>query len=380
MGELGGEVDVLGTSRTWLLAVIVAHAVVMFGAPFRMYWRRDAAILVGLPLPGGALYSAALVKGLRATVMVTVPCAVAAAGFALADTELALRHLALVGVAAACAGALAPAAALAAGALVASDKTAALMGSMGGEFQAPKTSWLGLLPGLAATGMALAVIAAADWALGAERTAVGPAAVLLGGSGAAAVLALLASLRAADRVMPAALREVSALDRQRLAHIDRSEPSPLERLAAGLLPAGGRLLMHKDVRLARRRYPIPFALGALGMLFLIGVGIAGPTWDVQAAAVTAGLLGVYGVLMARRRVSPPIELPRFLRTLAIEPGTAALAKRTEALLWYLVYLGPGCALVTARAAAPLTAGVILGAIVLGLLGAALAVAAPPRTE
>src|SRR5690606_21847484 len=104
----------------------------------------------------------------------------------------------------------------------------------------------------------------------------------------------------------------------RLAHIDRTGPSAAERLAARLLrDRGGRLVLHKDAALARRRYPIPYFLGMTGLVALWIAAAAAPGdllfW---AGAISAGL-GVYGAIVARRSVVPPIEHPAFLRTLPL---------------------------------------------------------------
>src|SRR5690606_26774385 len=70
----------------------------------------------------------------------------------------------LVAVAFIAAGLLGPAAALIAGAVVASDRAQNMIKEMGGEFSAPKTSWLGALPGIAGTLLVVAVVALGPWA------------------------------------------------------------------------------------------------------------------------------------------------------------------------------------------------------------------------
>ncbi len=374
---LAGDATLVGTSHFWLGAVVAAHAVAMFGAPFRMYWRRDSALLGRLSIPGGALFRLALVRSLRATLLVAAPCALAGLAFGpWLSWQLAGRHLALVGVAAAGCGLLLPAVTLAAGGVVASNQAQAVLANLGGgEFQAPKTSWLGLLPGLASSAVILVVIAGADWALGGERTAIGDPRLVLGGAVAVSAIAALWALRAADRTMLAALREVAALDQERLAHVDLTRESWLERgwAAATVRDPGARQIYRKDVRLAHRRYPIPFFVGLVGVVALWIVAAVAPadllSWS---AAISAGL-AAYGLVMARRRVIPPIEHPRFLATLAVSPGHAVAAKRSQGLLWIVAYQLVGGAPVVARAADVATTAAILGAIAVASVIAVVAI-------
>jgi hypothetical protein len=134
---------------------------------------------------------------------------------------MALRHLAVAGASALMAGLLAPAMALLAGAMVASDKVQAALDSFGGELRGPRTSWLGVLPGMTGAAVGLVAMAAAPWVRGeTEGTIAGPPAVLLGAAALASVLAALWALRRSEELMVAALREVVALDQERLAHVD----------------------------------------------------------------------------------------------------------------------------------------------------------------
>jgi hypothetical protein len=295
----------------------------MFGAPFRLYWRRDAQLLARLALDGRALFRLAVRRGARAATLAVGPCALAALAFwPIAEPAIALRHLALAGVAWLMAAALAPAAALSAGAIVASDRAQALVQSLG-EASAPKTAWLGLLPGLAATAMALLLIAAAPWAAG-----------------------------------------VAALDQERLAHIDRSTASPLERGWSALVARapGARLVFDKDARLSRRRYPIPYFVGVVGVLVLWGIAAFGSAGSLGWAYALLGGLAAYAVVMARRLEVPPIEHPAFLATLAIAPGEVAAGKRAAVALRVLVTCVLGGAPLVARAADPLETAAVVAAV------------------
>lgn len=383
-GRVAGNAAVAGASMLWLAALAVGHVLVVFGAPFRLFWRRDAALIGRLAIPGKTLFTVALLRTLRATGHALLPCAVAAAAFLLGPhgaPDLALRHLALAAVAALVAGCLGPAAALAAGAVVASDRAQAVMGSLGGEFQAPRTSWLGLLPGLTGTALALVLMAAVPWLQGGgHMQVVGEPWLLLVPAAVVPVLAVLWALRRADAIMPAAAREVAALDQERLAHVDLVQPSRLERLVADALgnrPGAPGLIFAKDARLARRRYPIPFFLGPVGLVALLVVAAtsnADGSGDMLAwaAALSAGL-GAYGVVMAGRLAAPPIEHLGFLHTLPPGGPGALRAKRARVLLWLACYALPGAVAVVARAGedAGRTA-LVLGAILALAAGAGLA--------
>ncbi|HEU5057519.1 MAG TPA: hypothetical protein VFU21_13385, partial [Kofleriaceae bacterium] len=274
---LGGEVyrrlaldeDPAGALRLWLALTVAAHVLVLFGSPHRLYWRRDSALLARLPVPGGALYRLALVRSARAAGRVALAAATSALAFGPElGWDLVLRLELLVAVAAAGAAGLGPAAALVAGAVVASDRAQAMLGEIAGEFKAPRTSWLGILPGVAGSALVVALVVLAPWAAGAPAEGA-RIPVLLAASLAVPVLAALAALARADRVIPAALREVSALDQERLAHIDRVGPSRLERASFRLLPsAGARLVARKDSSLTRRRFPSPYFIAPTGTAVL----------------------------------------------------------------------------------------------------------------
>jgi hypothetical protein len=373
MGVLGqtmeGEATPAGASDVWLAVVAASHVVVLLGAPFRMYWRRDSAMIGRSAIAGDAIFTVALVRSVRAAARVALPCAMAAVVFGLGPLgswEIALRHVTLVAIALLWAGLLGPCVALAAGAIVASETAQAALKSLTAEFEAPRTSWLGILPGLFGAGFALILIAAAAWSRGASATPVGEPVYLLAGSAMAPlVLVLWARARAAS-VMLSALREVAALDQERLAHVDLTTPSPLERLAgrvaASLRGAPARLVLEKDASLSRRRYPIPFFLGLVGLVALWILAIVAPADLLVWAGVISAGLSAYGVIMARRSMVAPIEYLAYLRTLAVPVRAVSAAKRGRLLLWIAVYMGLGAAPVIARAPQPGMAALLLCAV------------------
>jgi hypothetical protein len=370
----GAEPALESASHTWLAACLAAHIIVFFGAPFRTYWRHDSALLARLPIPGAALFRLALLRSLRATARVLVPCAAGALAFGpFVAWEAALRHLALAAIAAAGAGLLAPAVALAAGAAVASDKADALMESFGGEFRAPRTTWLGALPGLGATAVAVALLAASPWALGGR--AVGGEAVTFGLGLLVPLAAIAWALARADRIMRAALREVSALDQERLAHVDRSTPSRIERAWFGAVLGGpARLVAHKDASLSRRRYPSPYFLFPLGIAALWVLAAARPGDLLAWSAAILACLGAYAAVMARRLVSPPVEQPRLLRSLPIPPAAVVAAKRWQVALRVLLFSVAGGAPLVARAPDPAIAAAVVAAVAAASLAAGLVAA------
>lgn len=355
-----------GGALVWLAAVIASHVVVLFSAPFRMFWRRDSTFLGRSAIPGKALFAVALVRNARAAALVAAPCALAALGFALGpagSADVVIRHLAVVAFAALNAGLLGPAVALAAGAVVASDQAQSALSSIAGEYQAPRTSWLGVLPGFAGTGLALALIATAGWSRGADVTPVGDPLVILVPAFAIPVIAALLAHGRADRVMLAAMREVAALDQERLAHVELTGPSAIERALGGLLGApGARLVHHKDASLARRRFPIPFFLGFAGLACSCILAAVQPGDLLLWAGVVSGGLGVYGVVMARRSTIPPIEQPRLLHALPVSRRAVLSAKRMRVTSWVLIYMVLGAIPVVLRSPDLAISAALLGAV------------------
>jgi hypothetical protein len=365
------RLDPIAASRLVLAATVVMYAWVMLGTPARMYWRVDAPLLARLPIPGRALFDLALVRSLRATLAASVVVAPAVAALLVAPAvggELAARHAVVVGTAALAAALLLPAVALGAGTLIAGGKAAALVrGLAGGELAAPPVAWLGVLPGLAAAGVVLVVIASARWALGGSATAFGPAAPLFGGLAGGAALAVLAARRAAAEVMPLAMREVAALDVQRLAHLEIHPPSRLERAIGRRLGARAALVHGKDARLLRRRFPLALLVGAAttGALWIVALVRPEAAWSWVLAIV--GAFAGYALLVAWRLTTPPIELP-YAATLPLAAADRARGKRAYLVTYALLYPALGGAAVVVR----LPDGPLLAAAAAAVIAAALA--------
>jgi hypothetical protein len=133
------------------------------------------------------------------------------------------------------------------------------------------------------------------------------------------------------------LRDVSALDRQRLATLEIRPPTAIERLVASMLGEAA-LPYRKDARLMRRRYPMAFALGALIFIVLVILGLARPAdptpWLI---AVLAGG-GMYAVALTGRLFRPPIELPRLAATLPITRAAMTRAKVAWIVAWATVFV------------------------------------------
>src|SRR6185437_286915 len=142
---------------------------------------------------------------------------------------------------------------------------------------------------------------------------------------------------AAPRAMGAILRDVSALDRQRLAKLEIDPPTRLERAVAAVL-GGAAWSYEKDARLMRRRYPMAFALGTLAFVVLAIVGLARPDDPTPWLAAVLGGGALYGAALAGRLRRPPIELPRLSATLPIEPRARTAAKLAWIVAWAVVYL------------------------------------------
>lgn len=315
----------ISASHLWVAAAICGFSIGVFGAPFRLYWRRDSKLLASLPVPGKSLFALALWRSQRAAFLVALALSAALVPLGhFTAWEVALRHGLLLGVGFVGSAWLGPAAALFAGAIVASDKAQAMIASMSGEFQAPRTSWLGIMPGLAAAALAVGVMACSPWALG-QRPPGGSILLIVAIGVGVPVGALLWAWTRADQVIPAAVREVAALDQEILAHVERSTPSWLEsHFYKLLLPAKGQILARKDASLSRRRYPSPYFMIPCGIVATWIVAITQPQAYLPWGGSLFGALAVYGLVMARRSWVAPIEIPRLLRSLPM--GTRQIAR------------------------------------------------------
>lgn len=346
--------------RYWIAATALVHVVVVFLAPHRLYWRRDIAVLANLPIRGDALFGLALRRSLRASLLASLPLLASAAAFADLSTEVAARCAVLLGVATMISGLMAPALALIAGGVVASEKAQAVLGSLGGEFQAPKTSWLGILPGVAGAGLVLLIIAATPWLEGRAAISSGPLLILLIGGPVLSVALLAYAVRLAPSVGKAATQEVAALDRQRLAHVEKVMPSPLESLIAKTLPAAARQLFRKDISLAHRRFPLPYVIGLLCLVTAWIIGFAAPDSSSSWGIAVLGAATVYGLIMRRRIVQEPIEQGRLLATLPLPTAAILLAKQRFIALWLGWYVIVGGAPLIIRSASPGAMALVVG--------------------
>jgi hypothetical protein len=290
-------------------------------------------------------------------------------GFA-SDAHVVARHALYAAALGLAAAGLLPAVALWAATLVASDvgerraaggaviqavrvagglasANAAQIGSAAERGGAPTSAGtiLGALPGFAATAVLVVVLLARPYLVG--EAAFADVAPELGGVAAASVLALALARTAAARVMGTVLRDVSALDRQRLAPVEVKPPTAIERAIASLLGEAG-LPYRKDARLMRRRYPMAYALGALVFLVLIVVGLARPRDPMPWLVATLGGSALYALALAGRLRRPPIELPRLSATLPITAGARHRAKLAWLAGWLVVFVLAPAAFAIAR--------------------------------
>jgi hypothetical protein len=332
-------------SHAWLAAVLLAFALAFLRVPFHLYWRPDAALLAQLPIEGGPLLDAALVRCLRAAGATTLAALLGALPLARTSPELAARHAIVALALGAAAAWLLPSVATWAAALVTIGQRDARMQRMraaAGLAAAPgppSTALLGALPGLAATALVLGVLLISPWLVGREPHA--SAAAILGAIAAASAASIAATRALAPRVMGTILRDVSALDRQHLATLEIRPPTAIERAIARLLGEAA-LPYAKDARLMRRRFPMAFALGSLAFLVLAIVGLSRPADPVPWLTATIGGAAIYAIALAGRLRRPPIELPRLSATLPITPAAAARAKLAWLLGWWTIFVAaPG---------------------------------------
>lgn len=303
---------------TWLAGTLVAFAVAFLRVPFHLYWRADAPVLAQLPIDGSALLDAALVRcarGAAATVVVALIGALPTGALYMDHAELAVA----LGL---CAAFVIPAVAIGAAMLVAIDP-ARFEAVAGSSPPASSGAVLGALPGFAASAVIVVALVGGD--------------VGLVGLAAISVVALIVTRVAAPRAMGRILRDVSALDRQRLATLEVRPPTTIERAVAALLGAAA-LPYRKDARLMRRRYPMAFALGALAFLVLAIVGLASPRDPTPWLVATLGAAAVYAIALADRLRRPPIELPRLSATLPIADGARRRAKLAWLTAWVALFV------------------------------------------
>jgi len=366
-------------SHAWLAGALVAYAVAFLRVPFHVYWRADAPLLAQLPIEGRPLFDAALVRSLRAAAATTVAVVIGAVPLVLelpglagaGGIALGARHAAFAGALGLAAGLLLPAVTVGAAALVVAGggdqllKTATALGGAPAReakrsVDAPPVSpsaILGALPGFAATLVIVVVVLGAPWLIG-GRPAVSAPIVLAAIAGASAVAALAA--RAGAGVMERVLRDVSALDRQRLATLEVKPPTRIEAAIAAVI-GDAALPYRKDARLMRRRFPIAFAFGALVFLVLVIVGLARPADPTPWLTVAVGGAAAYGLVLASRLRRPPIELARLSATLPLGAAANARARLAWLLGWWTIFTGAPAVFAALRQAEPMTGIALTGA-------------------
>lgn len=365
-------------SRAWVAGALAAFALAFMRVPFHLYWRQDAALLAQLPIGGGALFDAAWLRCIRAAIATLVAVLIGAVPLALLDAqdvqwatreltttpiagppiagltpgEFVLRHGAFAAVFGLLAAGFMPAVTTWAASLVAHSRdTLELATKLAGapirssetaahergavEPPGSASAILGAVPGFAATVVIVLLLIAGPW-LHNRETVLSAGGVLV--SLAVASIVLLGAMRAmAPRVMGTILRDVSALDRQRLATLEIRPPTAIERFVASLLGEAA-LPYRKDARLMRRRYPMAFALGALAFIVLVIVGLARPADPTPWLVGVLTGAGMYAIALAGRLFRPPIELPRLAATLPITRGARTRAKVAWLTTWLLVFV------------------------------------------
>src|SRR6185503_2361915 len=66
------EVGPIRASKIWLAGALAAFALAFMRVPFHLYWRQDAALLAQLPIGGGPLFDAALLRCIRAALATAI--------------------------------------------------------------------------------------------------------------------------------------------------------------------------------------------------------------------------------------------------------------------------------------------------------------------
>ncbi len=368
-------------SHAWLAGTLAAYAFAFMRVPFHLYWRADAALLAQLPIEGGPLLDAALWRCVKSALWTTLVVGIGATPIAWKSTELLARHLAVAGALGLAAALFLPAVAVWAASLVAvgqSDRVQALRVAAGIDGKrppaaattppAPSTAALGAFPGFASSLLIVGILIASSWLTGGSPNV--PMPIVLASIGGVSLVSILATRATAPRVMGTILRDVSALDRQRLATLEIHPPSAIERAIARII-GDAALPYSKDARLMRRRYPMAFALGGLTFIVLVIVGISRPVDPTPWLTATLVGTAAYGLSLSGRLQRPPIELPKLSATLPISSSSRRLAKLVWILGWWTIFvLGPGL-FAALRQPSPLPGLALVGGGTLAVLVAAL---------
>jgi hypothetical protein len=284
--------SVASASHAWLAGAVAAFMVAFMRVPFHVYWRPDAALLAQLPIAAVTMYAASLVAGSRN----------------------------LLQIATAIGGAPARKDAKSVGVNPAHSSAGAVLGA---------------LPGLASSAAIVVLLLASPWLLNKEAPLEAfPTAVIVAG------ISIFSLVGAGAKIGPRMgdiLRDVSALDRQRLATLEIHPPTAIERGVMKLLGAAA-LPYSKDARLMRRRYPMAYALGAIIFLVLAIIGFSQPADPVPWLVVPLAGALIYAILLRGRLSDAPIELTRLSDTLPITPSARRLAKRAWTLGWLTLFV------------------------------------------
>ncbi|MFT3696339.1 MAG: hypothetical protein QM831_24580 [Kofleriaceae bacterium] len=361
--------DLVSASHLWLAGTCVAFAIAFLRVPFQIYWRKDAALLAQLPLDGNVLWTSAVIRCVRAAIATFLVPVIGAIPFALANDwkvneltrtlkavpiagdpvphltplEFALRHVAIGGALVLVAAALIPAVTMWAASIVAQSKSLLHIATAAGGAPAREQhkgsmdsagAVLGAIPGFVSAVIFVFVIVMSPWLLN-RPSSVDPITGFIT-LAIVSILPLLAQRAGMAARMGNILRDVSALDRQRLAFLEIHPPTAIERLVMKLIGSAA-LPYSKDARLMRRRYPMAFALGAMIFIVLAIIGIAqpdDPTWLI-AALIGAAL---YGIVLARRLGQPPIELRRLSSTLPFDAAAIRRAKIAWVIAWAAIFV------------------------------------------
>jgi len=377
--------SVASASHAWLAGTVAAFMVAFMRVPFHVYWRPDAALLAQLPIAGSILFASAVRRCIVAATTTLVTVVVGAIPFAALsekavaaatrtldampiagdpvprETPLELfgRHAGYGLAFAIVAAAFIPAVTMYAASLVAGSRNllqiATAIGGAPARTDAKSVgvnpahssagAVLGALPGLASSASLVVLLLASPWLLNREAPlAPFPAAVLVAG------ISIFSLVGAGARIGPRMgdiLRDVSALDRQRLATLEIHPPTAIERAVMKLIGAAA-LPYSKDARLMRRRYPMAYALGAIVFLVLVIIGFSQPADPVPWLVVPLAGALLYAALLHARLAEPPIELRRLSSTLPITPSAARLAKRAWTLGWLTIFVVVPAAFAVAR--------------------------------
>ncbi|MEZ4366054.1 MAG: hypothetical protein R2939_07175 [Kofleriaceae bacterium] len=129
----------------------------------------------------------------------------------------------------------------------------------------------------------------------------------------------------------------------RLAHLEIQPLSAVERALVRAVGPRAGVVLGKDARLMRRRYPMAWVVGAslwgLGAI-VAGIDAVDPlAWTLALASVAGGYL----IVLGRRLASAPIDQPRLTEALPLSPSLVARARRGWLFGWG-TFAAPGLGL------------------------------------